>query len=96
VCSTNDAIANRRGCRGKPAPAPVETDEKEDVIIEYWNCPRLFIPPAILDWYNIYQYHKEFPGASMLSSTAQNSRFLKAYYTYTNHLSEFEKAMRKN
>lgn len=87
----NDAIGNSRGCRGRPAPRPVLTDERDDgTYIEYWNCPKLFIPPSVILWHKIYQYHKEFPGATMAGINTQTSRFLQAYYHYTTALKECE------
>ena len=70
---------------------PVLEEEHDNKFIKYWNCPSLFIPKSILHWHKIYKYYKDFPGATMSSIENQNARFLKAYYVYEQHLTEFEK-----
>lgn len=93
VCPHHDRIADRRGCRGKPAPDIVLREEYNGKEICYWNCPKLFIPYSVIEWHKIYKYNKDFPGASMPSITEQNGRFLKAYYIYEQHIAEFKKQM---
>lgn len=95
VCQTNDGIGFKRGCRGNPAPAPVLEEELQDRIVQYMNCPRLFIPKSIFHWHKIYKYYKDFPGASMHNITSQNSRFLQAYYVYEAHIDEIKSEQAK-
>lgn len=90
VCPNIDRIAERRGCRGKPAPEPVLEEDYGNKLIRYWNCPSLFIPKSIMQWHKIYKYYKDFPGASMSNIGNQNARFLQAYYVYEQYISEFE------
>ena len=69
--------------------------EIEGRLFRYWNCPANFIPASIYEWKKIYQYHKDFPGATMKSYSEQNPRFIQAYLTYETWVSKFSQEMKR-
>jgi hypothetical protein len=66
-------------------------EEVGNTLIRYWHCPRLFIPDSIHEWFKIYKYYKEFPGARMKGIEEQVPRFLKAFYLFEGHLARIQK-----
>jgi len=66
-------------------------EEDNGKLIRYWNCPSQFIPESVNVWFRIYQYHKDFPGATMPGVTEQTPRFLKAYYLYESCMAQYKK-----
>ena len=65
---------------------PLYIDETDDEITLYYEHPRNFIPPSVLEWYEEYAYYKEFSVAPDFRDC--NLRFLDAktlYDQFTNY-----------
>jgi len=49
---------------GCETPSQVACWEDDEFDIEYYNCPFLFVPSTIVEWFSEYNYYKEFSGAA--------------------------------
>ena len=57
---------------------PVFEEIENNTHYKYWNCPIRFIPDNVLQFMEIYNYYKTFPGARMPDYKNVSKRFLLA------------------
>ena len=67
-----------------PADKPAEEDE-DDV---YYQCPIRFVPENILQWWEIYQYEKEF-GAN-IDYMGRSIKYLEALRIYRHFINYWQ------
>jgi hypothetical protein len=74
---------------------PCYTDDtSDDVIYLYYEEPKVFIPESVFEWYEEYEYYKEFNGAPNFNEVS--SRFIEMKNTYNGYLSFWDKPRANN
>jgi len=56
----------------------------------YWNCAVKFIPVSVLQWLQLYTYHKNFMSAAMPKYKDTSSRFIRFSDIYESKLSHYQ------
>jgi len=59
----------------------------------FYNCPSAFIPQNVFEWYEIYQYEKEF-GTDILYDDRSN-KYLEALYEFRGFVKQVLKEKEK-
>jgi hypothetical protein len=65
------------------------------VYYRLWNCPIKFVPNSISQFFLIYNYHKEFQGASMPPFENTSNRFILACKVYNDYYADYLKLIAK-
>jgi hypothetical protein len=89
-CQKTPELKKRWGCDGFTAERAIYEEQREDGDIDrYWNCPLLFVPESVIEWFKSYKYYSRFPSAPMPDYEHVSQRFLAAVDIYENKLIEW-------
>lgn len=95
-CESNPKLKEAWGCEGKAKlDRPLAIEIVGEKTFKYWSCPKKFIPLSIWNFYDIYQYYKSFPSASMPEYNNVSKRFWLACKVLESKLIENEEAKQR-
>ena len=96
-CGKNKNLRDVWGCQNKTRleRGYVVRELKDDTILHYVNCPVKYISDAVWNFYDMYNYYKEFPSAAMPEYSNVSPRFWQAHKLFSNKLNEFTAEMMK-
>lgn len=96
-CDKNKNLREVWGCENKTKleRGYVVREIKDGRILHYINCPVRYIPVSVWQFYDTYNYYREFPSASMPDYRRISPRYWSAYKVFTGKLNEFTAELMK-